>query len=97
MEFVWKIEDIARRPEDGFVTTVFYRVTARDGNLVAEVYGGMDMQPGETFTPFKQLTERDVISWVQHALDKNTVEDSLRTRIESQRVPPVLHGLPWEK
>lgn len=95
IEYAWKIEQMERKPDTGLVTVVHYRVTATDGDLVADVYGTLSMEPGETFIPFEQLTQRDVISWVQHALDKTTVEDSLRSRIELLRTPPVVSGLPW--
>jgi len=96
MQIEWKIEQMERRSSDGVVTVVHYRVIASDEGYTADAYGTINTEPpGEAFTPFEQLTERDVVSWVQHALDKEAVEQSLLHRLELLRVPPVVNGLPW--
>lgn len=95
MQTTWKIEQMERRSTDDLVTVVHYRVEAVDGEFSASTYGTVSLEAGETFIEFDKLTQRDVISWVQHALDKNTVEASLASQIESQKTPQILQGMPW--
>lgn len=91
----WKINQLERQATDGLVTVVHYSVDAVDGEQTASVYGTIGCERGETFKPFEELTEADVISWVQHALDKPVVEEALQSQIDLKKNPPVLTGKPW--
>jgi hypothetical protein len=93
----WNIQQMDRLTSDGFVVTVHYTVNAVDGDYTASTYGtvGYTEQPGETYTPYDQLTQEQVIGWVQDSLGKDTVEESLDAQIEAQKHPVQESGLPW--
>jgi hypothetical protein len=86
-----------RLTSDGFVVTVHYNVSATDGIYNASTYGtiGYTQQPGETYTPYDQLTEAQVVGWVQTSLGQATVEASLQSQIDLQKNPVQAAGVPW--
>ena len=86
-----------RLTSDGFVVTVHYTVNAVDGDYTASTYGtvGYTEQQGEQYIPYAQLTESEVVGWVQDSLGKDTVEEGLAAQIEAQKNPVQESGLPW--
>jgi myo-inositol-hexaphosphate 3-phosphohydrolase len=97
MEFNWNVVQMDRLTSDGFVVTVHYTVNAVDGDYTASTYGtvGYTEQPDEQYIPYDELTEAEVVGWVQDSLGKDTVEASLATQIEAQKNPVQATGLPW--
>jgi len=97
MNYNWQIVTMDRLTSDGFVVTVHYNVTATDGNYSANTYGtvGYTEQPGETYVPYEDLTQEQVVGWVQDSLGKDTVEASLAGQIEAQKNPVQESGVPW--
>jgi hypothetical protein len=95
--YQWNIVQMDRLTSDGFVVTVHYNVSATDGDYSASTYGtvGYTEQPGEQYIPYAELTETEVVGWVQDSLGKDTVEESLTTQIEAQKNPVQESGLPW--
>ena len=95
--YAWTIQQMDRLTSDGFVVTVHYNVSATDGDYSASTYGtvGYTEQPGEQYTPYDQLTEQQVVGWVQESLGKDTVEASLDSQIEAQKNPVQESGMPW--
>ena len=65
--YLWTIQQLDRLTADGFVVTVHYNVSATDGTYSANTYGtvGYQEQPGETYTPYDQLTEAQVVGWTK--------------------------------
>ena len=97
MNFTWNVVQMNRLTSDGFVVTVHYRVNAVDGNYSASTYGtvGYTEQPGKQYIPYADLTESEVVGWVQESLGKDTVEARLTAQIEAQKNPVQESGLPW--
>jgi hypothetical protein len=97
--FNWQINQMDRLTSDGFVVTVHYNVSAVDGIYQASTYGtvGYTEQPGETYTPYEELTEPQVVGWVQTSLGKDTVESSLQSQIDALKNPVQESGLPWSQ
>ena len=95
--FNWSIVNMDRLTADGFVVTVHYNVSATDGTYNASTYGtvGYTEQPGETYVPYADLTQAQVVGWVQTSLGKDTVEDSLQSQIDAQINPVQESGTPW--
>lgn len=83
------------------VITAHWRVNATDGTYNSTVYGTQSFTfNGSTpFTPYADLTQAQVIGWVQDAMGPEQVaqiELSLATSIENQINPPVITPpLPW--
>jgi len=97
MTFTWNVVQMDRLTSDGFVVTVHYTVNAVDGDYTASTYGTVSYteQQGEQYIPYAQLTEAEVVGWVQESLGKDTVEESLAAQIEAQKNPVQETGLPW--
>ena len=95
--FNWTIPQMDRLTSDGFVVTVHYRVEAVDGDYSSSTYGTVsyNQQPEETYTPYDQLTEAQVVGWVQTTLGKDTIELSLQSQIDAQKNPVQVSGTPW--
>jgi hypothetical protein len=93
----WNIVNLDRKTADGFVITAHYTVSATDGEFTASTYGtvGYTEQQGEQYIPYAQLTEAEVVGWVQDSLGKDTVEASLAAQIEAQKNPVQESGVPW--
>jgi YbbR domain-containing protein len=97
MQFNWQVVQTNYNTSDKFITTVHYTVNAVDGDYTASTYGTVSYteQPDEQYIPYAQLTEAEVVGWVQESLGKNTVEEGLAAQIESQKNPVQETGLPW--
>jgi hypothetical protein len=96
MEFTWSVVQMDRKSADGFVTTVHYNVSAVDGEFTASTYGTVGFTQEEMdYVPFEQLTQEQVIGWVQDSLGQDTVEEALAAQIDAQKNPVSKSGLPW--
>lgn len=95
MTITWKINQLERQSTDGLVTVVHWAADAIDGEHTASVYSTVTLERSGSFTPFGDLTEAQVIGWVQGAVDKEAVEASLNEQIEAKKQPQVMTGLPW--
>jgi len=91
----WNVVQMDRKASDGFVTTCHYTVSAVDGEFTASTYGTVGYTEEGAFTPYNQLTQAQVVGWVQESLGKDTVEASLATQIEALKNPATLSGTPW--
>jgi hypothetical protein len=96
-KFNWTINQLDRNTSDGFVTTAHYNVSAVDGDFNASTYGTVSFtqEEGQAMTPFADLTQEQVIGWVQDKLGKDVVEAALQSQIDAQKNPVQLSGLPW--
>jgi hypothetical protein len=89
-------------PEPGFVVNVLWTLTGVDGQYTASIGGNSQFTVQEgTFTPYSQLTQAQVIGWVQAALGADGVanfEANVQGQINSMITPPVSPQnapLPW--
>ena len=93
-----KILQLERDAVTGFVNTVHWQITDSDadGNT-GSVYGSIGLE-GELVTPFDQLTEAQVIGWVEAALGAETLaahEANVAAQIAEAKAPKVATGMPW--
>jgi myo-inositol-hexaphosphate 3-phosphohydrolase len=96
MEYNWNVVQMDRLTSDGFVVTVHYTVNAVDGEYTASTYGTVGYTQGEgSYVPYADLTEAEVVGWVQESLGKDTVEEGLAAQIEAQKNPVQEAGVPW--
>ena len=92
----WNVVQMDRLTSDGFVVTVHYTVNAVDGDYTASTYGTVGYTQGEgSYVPYADLTEAQVVGWVQESLGKDTVESALAEQIALQKNPVVESGVPW--
>lgn len=87
--------------ETDVVFTVHWTLTGTDGTYTGSVYGsvGVTADPDAPFTPYADLTQDQVIGWVQRALGAEQVtayEANVAQQIANLANPPVVTPpLPW--
>ena len=95
----WKIAQLERKTSDGYVFTAHYTVDANDGTYRAGAYGSIGFERPETLVPFADLTEEQVIGWVQEKLGGAEkvaeIEAALQAQIDEQAAPTKISGTPW--
>ena len=101
----WVIEQMDCYPqaegETDVVFAVHWRVNATDGTYNATSYGtaGVTYVASEPYTPYADLTQAQVVGWVQAALGQeqvDAIDAGLATNIANQVNPPtVTPPLPW--
>lgn len=101
----WTVQQMDCYPEeDGetdVVFTVHWTLTGTDGTYTGSVYGSqaVAVDPDAPFTPYADLTETQVIGWVQAAMGAEQVasyEANVAAQIAAQIDPPVVTPpLPW--
>jgi hypothetical protein len=103
--YTWVISQLDAYPQqDGHtdvVFTVHWRRQATDGTYSADIYGSqaVTLDPDAPFTPYADLTEAQVIGWLEEAFGPALLaaqEAALDKQIENQINPPVVSPpLPW--
>lgn len=103
--YTWTIQALDCKPqEDGLtdvVVTAHWNVSATDGTYNANVYGtqSFTLTSKSGFTPFADLTQEQVVGWVQAAMGIDAVMNlqlNLDAQIENQVNPPIITPpLPW--
>ena len=103
--FAWGIAQLERKLSDGVVYTAHWTVTA-----TREVTGGDDLTAGsygsigfgapdpDSFTPYADLTEGEVVGWVLAALGDEQVEticEGLSSQLDTKENPVDASGIPW--
>jgi hypothetical protein len=101
----WIVEQMYCYPtyesQTDVVFNVAWRANATDGTYNATAYGTVSVTyvAGSPYTLYAQLTQDQVVGWVQTALGPEQVaniETSLATNIANQVTPPVISpALPW--
>ena len=103
----WSVAQLDAYPEaEGHSDVVFgvhWRLDGVDGEHAGGVYGsvGVTLDPDAPFVPYADLTEAQVIGWVQDALGEEQVasyEANVAQQIANQINPPVVTPpLPWSE
>jgi hypothetical protein len=103
--YTWVISALECYPEqDGkedVVFTVHWRRQATDGTYNADIYGSqaVTLDPDAPFTPYADLTEEQVIGWLEEAFGPELLAaqvEALDQQIANQINPPVVSPpLPW--
>lgn len=106
IQYTWTITALDCIPDvDGklnYVVVAHWTAAGTDGTYSGSVYNTATfaVDPEKpNYTPFDQLTEAEVVSWVQASLTPEGVaatEASIDTQIENQINPPIVSpSLPW--
>lgn len=101
----WVIEQMDCYPQSegqtDVVFTVHWRVNATNGTYNATSYGtvGVTYVVGSPYTPYADLTQAQVVGWVQNFMGPEqvaSIETGLATNIDNQVNPPIISpALPW--
>lgn len=104
--YTWVISQLEAYPQheghSDVVFTVHWRRQATDGNgHTGDVYGSQSvtLEPDAPFTPYANLTEAQVIGWLEAAFGDEQLASqiaALDKQIKDQINPPVIRPpLPW--
>jgi hypothetical protein len=101
----WAVVQMDAYPEEDGETDVVFNVhwtlTGTEAGFSGSVYGTQTVSadPDAPFTPYADLTQEQVIGWVQAAMGEEQVasyEANVAQQIENQINPPVVTPpLPW--
>ena len=88
MTYGWIISDLVAKIQDGelsnVIETVHYRYQATDGEHTADVYGSVGLEaPDDNFKPFEEVTEADVIAWLESKLDVEAMQSGLDAQLDA--------------
>lgn len=101
----WTISSMDCVPqEDGHtdvVVNAHWNISATDGTFNAGIYGtqSFSYDSSKSFIPYSNLTESEVVTWVQNAMGSDAVtalQENLDAQIANQVNPPIVTPpLPW--
>ena len=93
MSTTWKINSLDRQ-DDGLVITAHWTCTVEQDGVTASVNGATGFARGETFKPYEQLTEADVVAWIEASGQAEQTVEMLMSEIAGKK-KPVESGTPW--
>ena len=96
MSIIWSIEQLNRELSDGLVTTAHWRCTAVDNDYSISTFGSVGFERGDTFIPYEQLTQEQVLDWVKVGLNAAEIEAGLQSHIDGVKNPVSATGVPWQ-
>ena len=101
IEYTWTIGNLEyNNDSDQGVVIAHWRCTGVDGDYNATAYSTQSFTPdpsADGYVAYADLTEAIVIGWVQNAVDQAATEASIAAKIESQKTPATLSGMPWSE
>ena len=107
MAVTWQAVKLDRQLKDGdksdVVLTVHWTATETevdgDNSYNGKVYGTVGLAaPGDSFTPYADITEEQAVAWAKAALGDDQVADtekSVENQIDQQKNPTNGEGVPW--
>jgi hypothetical protein len=103
MTILWLIERLLVKRTEGpntdVVITADWRCNGTQDQYSGTCYGSASFAPpsGSGFTPYKDLTQDQVLSWCfANGVDQAAIEANVTAQIENQINPPVIAPpLPW--
>ena len=107
MAVKWEAVQLERLLKDGdkdnVVTTVHWQATDSEidgeNTYSGRCYGTVGLAaPGDSFTPYADITEEQAVGWAKSALGDDEVaafEKSVENQIDQQKNPIKDKGVPW--
>ena len=102
MIHTWKIYDLKRTTSDGLVTNVTYACESSYDNSSTRSIGEITLSgsPSEAgFIPYEDLTETEVLGWVNANIDEAAVQTANSATIATQIIRRAAitssNGTPW--
>jgi hypothetical protein len=102
----WVIAALDVAPSDETLTDVVKSIhwrkqateTVGEKTYTVDVYGscGVTAPTPEAFISYADLTEAEVIAWLEATIDVESIDNSLDAQLESTKNPPIVSKpLPW--
>ena len=95
MTYTWSITDCNYLVANGFITTAVWECVATDDGYTEKVDGVTNFANSDPQIPYVDVTETAMLEWLYEIIDKDEIESGLAAKIELQKNPLVLSGLPW--
>ena len=107
MAVTWQAVSLDRQLKDGdktdVVTTVHWQATDSEvdgeNTYSGRCYGTVGLAaPGDSFTPYADITEEQAVGWAKAALGDDQVsetEKAIENQINQQKNPTNGEGVPW--
>ena len=103
IEYTWTIGQLEyNNDSDQGVVIAHWRCTGTetvgDNTYSASAYSTQSFTPdpsADGYVAYADLTEATVIGWVQNAVDQAAVEEAIANKIEADKNPATLSGMPW--
>jgi hypothetical protein len=103
MEHTWKIYDLKRTIADDVVTEVTYACESKHDNAGTRQIGELTVVGSiddEGFIAYEDLTQADVLGWIDSNVDKASIEtansSSIAATITSRAARTESRGTPWD-
>ena len=104
--WVWEVSSLYTLPQvdqqTDVVVSATYTVTGTDGTASASYTSTQQFTyTGGSFTPFADLTQDQVIGWVQEAIGQagiDNIQEFIQTQVNEKENPipePTIQPLPW--
>jgi hypothetical protein len=95
-----KITQMDRLTEDGFVIVVSWKMEMVDGEYMVARSGQVtfDKTDGISFVPYEDLTEVEVVKWVEAELGEAKIAElqlEMLNQIKEMKAPKTAAGMPW--
>jgi len=94
----WRIANLERETNDGFIFIAHYTINAKSAAYSAGAYGSIGFERPEDLVPYSEITEEMAIQWVKDALTEEKVEqieEALQNQLDEQAAPTKAAGVPW--
>jgi hypothetical protein len=101
VSFDWHIITLERYVDTGAVYKVYWCLdgTLEDNGVKywARESGntGLQVDNISAFIPYSDLTEADVVAWLESLVDSQGLKEALTANLENQRSPKTAEGVPW--
>lgn len=105
IEYTWKVTGVKTRTEDmepDFVYQTYWTKTGTDGEYSGTFTGATPLKadPTQPFTPFNELTEAQVLGWIQAEVNAQPsyvqhINDQIQKAIDAAKNPSQEPPLPW--
>ena len=91
----WNIEDLDRKSNNGYVTTIHWSAILQEEDKIVFNYGAVSFEDGEPIIPFENLTKEIVLNWLFEKINKQKIETELTEKLRLLKNPINKSGLPW--
>jgi hypothetical protein len=100
--YTWNVNTMDTAPSENqlanVVKVIHWRLSAKNETHITEIYSTVSLEApnSENFIAFENLTEAQVIAWVENKLDVDALKASLDAQLERLANPPIVTKQgPW--
>lgn len=101
LTYEWEIKSVKTKTEgsneDSVVYVEFSKYAYNEDGVRAEFIGSIELTSAdtETFTPFSDLVEADIINWIKAEVEEEHINDSLDSTMAGLTDTSIEKALPW--